>query len=67
MSELPESCQASPTPTTPHPLKLSAPHAMDVEPHTPPDEAKKTVTYLVTGANRYTRRRSLTLPVREVS
>lgn len=26
---------------------------MDVEPHTLPNEAKRTVTYLVTGANRY--------------
>lgn len=34
---------------------------MDVEPHTPPEEAKRTVTYLVTGANRYATTQPCTL------
>ena len=40
---------------------------MDVEPHTPPDEAKRTVTYLVTGANRYTYRQSKKCIIHRVS
>ena len=49
LSRLPTSCQAELS-TTPHLRELYDPHEMDVEPCEP--DGKRTVTYLVTGANR---------------